>query len=311
MNNDSLSKYLKEKNISDGVTTIEVISEGISSNVYKVGLEEKKSIILKCPSFRKNAGNVFGLKRVKWQHDVQEYLSSSFPVPRPILYCLDRSIVGRPFYLMEEVIGTQKHDEKSVDQSFSLLFQLQQIDIENFLINNPYTKTSINKFVHRLFSQYESIKTGGEADRVVSWLKKNIPQEESYSFVHNDWKMSNILFSSKEVSGVLDWELSEISDPRIDFGIAMAYWPEDDWISIESPYEKIKQTLVDEYFKKNKLDEDSWKFFEVLGIFRLIWIGKLIEHKYRQGILMNDDYRQVYDRIYIAINRCERIIGLI
>src|SRR5258708_6888955 len=45
-------------------------------------------------------------------HDVgREYrlisalINSSLPVPRPVLFCADESIIGAPFYLMEKITG--------------------------------------------------------------------------------------------------------------------------------------------------------------------------------------------------------------
>jgi aminoglycoside phosphotransferase (APT) family kinase protein len=57
-------------------------------------------------------------------------------------------------------------------------------------------------------------------DRLVEWLPRNIPDDDSpTSIVHGDFRCDNLIFHPTEprVVAVLDWELSTLGHPLADF----------------------------------------------------------------------------------------------
>jgi aminoglycoside phosphotransferase (APT) family kinase protein len=63
-------------------------------------------------------------------------------------------------------------------------------------------------------------------DRVIDWLRDNIPAGDETSIVHGDFRIDNMIFHPTEprVLAVLDWELSTLGHPLADFAYnAMMY----------------------------------------------------------------------------------------
>ena len=63
-------------------------------------------------------------------------------------------------------------------------------------------------------------------DRLIAWLPENIPDDESTSLVHGDFRLDNVVLHPQEprVIGVLDWELSTIGHPLGDFTYHLMAW---------------------------------------------------------------------------------------
>src|SRR5699024_2788771 len=83
--------------------------------------------------------------------------------------------------------------------------------------------------VHGWIKRYDASKTTdiSHLADLENWYKNNIPHHDAVSIVHNDFKLNNLVFDSKEVgkiNGVLDWELSTIGNPLTDLGSSLAYW---------------------------------------------------------------------------------------
>ena len=63
-------------------------------------------------------------------------------------------------------------------------------------------------------------------NRLIEWLPKNIPDDESSSVVHGDYRLDNMIIHPTEprVIAVLDWELSTIGHPIGDFTYHLMAW---------------------------------------------------------------------------------------
>ncbi|KMN76377.1 phosphotransferase [Chromobacterium sp. LK11] len=61
------------------------------------------------------------------------------------------------------------------------------------------------------------------------WLTALLPETEPAAWLHNDYKLDNILVDPGDparVVGVVDWELAAVGHPLADLGAALAYWIE-------------------------------------------------------------------------------------
>ena len=55
-------------------------------------------------------------------------------------------------------------------------------------------------------------------DRLVEWLKDNVPANEPATIVHGDYRLENLVFAddAPNIRAVLDWELSTLGHPMAD-----------------------------------------------------------------------------------------------
>lgn len=295
---NNLSNYLKEN-----ILYSTCISRGISNNVYKIKLEDRE-LILKHP----NVNGIFEKRSCNWEYKIQKNLSDFFPVPQTKIFCHDNSVIGFPFFIMENVDGEKKYDSLYVEKSFELLNDLHNIPLTNLMKNKIKKENSLEKNINKLYQQYYSVQ-GNQSSvyEIMLWLIKNIPEEKMQCFVHNDWKMSNIIFEKNGSGVVLDWEISDVGDPRTDLGIAMAYWSQKA-DEEEYDYSLDKTKIIDKFFKNKNFYTNSWKFFEVYGIFRLITIAELASYRYKSGIIDDVRFSKLDSKIKKFVNSCERII---
>jgi aminoglycoside phosphotransferase (APT) family kinase protein len=82
--------------------------------------------------------------------------------------------------------------------------------------------------ISRWSRQYRASETDTVAtmDQLINWLPDNIPDDESASIVHGDYRLDNMVLHPTEprVIAVLDWELSTIGHPLADFTYHLMAW---------------------------------------------------------------------------------------
>jgi aminoglycoside phosphotransferase (APT) family kinase protein len=166
--------------------------------------------------------------------------AAGFPVPRPYALCDDDTVIGTMFFVMAFVEGRifwdldlpgLSRDERSAiyDDANRTIARLHNFDFQALGLGD-YGRAG-NYFarqVSRWTQQYRASETGRiEAmDRLIDWLPGHIPDDESVSIVHGDFRLDNMIVHATEprVIAVLDWELSTIGHPLADFTYHLLPW---------------------------------------------------------------------------------------
>lgn len=163
-----------------------------------------------------------------------------FPAAKQYALCLDESVIGRAFYLMEFVEGRVLWDQSLpgmspaergaiYDEMNRVIAQLHTVDhaaigLTDFGKPGNYFARQIDRWT----KQYKASETDKiEAmDNLIEWLPNNIPAGDATSIVHGDYRMDNMIFHPTEprVLAVLDWELSTLGHPLADFSYHCMSW---------------------------------------------------------------------------------------
>ncbi|XP_010130784.1 PREDICTED: acyl-CoA dehydrogenase family member 11, partial [Buceros rhinoceros silvestris] len=179
--------------------------------------------------------------RVDREYRVQKALfSAGFPVPEPLLYCSDVSVIGTEFYIMQHVQGRIFRDpslpevgpaERSalyiaMMEALALLhsFDVPSLGLQGYGRGPGYCRRQVSTWKR----QYDAAaQTGAPAmDRLAEWLADNLPPgDEEESLIHGDFRIDNIIFHPTEarVLAVLDWELSTTGHPLADLAYATMF----------------------------------------------------------------------------------------
>ena len=81
-----------------------------------------------------------------------------------------------------------------------------------------------------------------DIDRLLAWLPANIPDDDSTTISHGDFRLGNLMFHPTEprVIGVLDWELSTLGHPLADVAFNCTTWR-----TLPAEYGGIRQLDLD------------------------------------------------------------------
>jgi aminoglycoside phosphotransferase (APT) family kinase protein len=169
---------------------------------------------------------------------------TGFPVPRMRALCLDDTVIGSAFFVMDHVEGRLfwdptlpelPHGERArvYDAMNAVLARLHLVDpaaigLADFGRPGNYFARQIDRWS----KQYRASETAAlpAMDRLIEWLPAHIPPEEpgreESAIVHGDFRLDNIIFHPTEprVLAVIDWELSTLGHPLGDFAYHLMSW---------------------------------------------------------------------------------------
>ena len=166
--------------------------------------------------------------------------ATGFPVPAAHVYCDNVSVIGTAFFVMQfldgrifwelDLPGLAPSERAAIyDSTNETIAKLHSIDpdavgLGDYGKSGNYFERQISRWVRQYrASETQRIDT---MDRLIDWLPAHIPDDDSSSLVHGDYRLDNIVIHAErpEVIGVLDWELSTIGHPLADFTYHLMLW---------------------------------------------------------------------------------------
>mgnify|MGYP002620190440 CR=1 FL=1 len=254
------------------------------------------------------------------EYRVIEALShTDVPVPRPIFYCEDRSVIGTPFYVMECLKGRSfssptlqevaRSERRAIYGAMAdTLARLHRADwnalgLSDYGRHDDYYARQIGRWT----KQWNASRTRDNPwiDNLAEWLPKNIPQSNGTTIVHGDFKLDNMVFHETEprVIGILDWELSTLGDPMAD--LAYSCIP---YVTGAGGYRGLMgldlqdlgipdhDAYIAAYFSKNPLRHSIRPFHYAFALFRRGVIIEGVLSRAKAGNASNSDARSVGER---------------
>ncbi|MBN6731260.1 phosphotransferase [Burkholderia multivorans] len=239
---------------------------------------------------------------------------SAVPVPRPRLLCEDPSIIGSAFYVMDYVDGRVFWDAAlpglSSSERAAVYGELGRVIAE--LHKQPWMTPNLDGFgrpenyvarqIARWTAQYRASQHEdiSSMERLIDWLPGHVPAGDETAIVHGDYKLDNVIFHQTEprIVAVLDWELSTLGHPMVDFAYHCMAWM--------VPYERInglagldldalsipsQQAYLEQYCAATGRAMPSageWLFYQAFCLFRIAAISQGIMARARKGNASND-----------------------
>ena len=162
------------------------------------------------------------------------------PVARAHLLCEDPAVIGAMFYVMDYVEGRVLWDPRLPDLTPAqrrthyaelgrVIAALHKVDYAAVGLSD-YGKPGnyIQRQVARWTKQYKAAETETieAVDCLIDWLPARIPPGDETAIVHGDYRFDNVIFHPTEprILAVLDWELSTLGHPLVDFAYHCMTW---------------------------------------------------------------------------------------
>jgi aminoglycoside phosphotransferase (APT) family kinase protein len=305
-----------------GPLDAEQFEGGQSNPTYKL-LSGAGSYVLR----RKPLGQLLpSAHAVDREYRVMRALSGTeVPVPKVYALCEDDTVIGSAFYVMEfldgrifwdpRLPGLSPAERQAMFQSMNaVIAALHSVDhVKVGLAEFGRPGNYMARQVARWSRQYRASETEQQPamDRLTEWLPRHLPPEGEPRIVHGDYRIDNLVVHPTEprVIGVLDWELSTIGDPLVDFAFHAMAWrvsPElfrglagVDFAGLAIPSE---DEYVAAYCARTGHTRTAyWEFYLVYSLFRLAAI--------MQGIAKRAIDGTAASREAVDLGRLARLVG--
>lgn len=295
---------------------IRQFKHGQSNPTYYVEYGGQKLVIRKKPP-----GKLLpSAHAVEREYKVMKALGSAgVPVPKTLALCEDSSIIGTPFYVMEyaqgrlfkdpSLPGMSMEERKEIYHAMNeTLFKIHDVDIDAVGLGDFGKRGNyIRRQTERWAKQYEASKTHEipSMDKLISWLLENVPENDTTTVVHGDFRLDNLIFDEKkpEVIAVLDWELSTLGDPLSDLAYnclphhlppnfpALTGFADRDPSSLGIPTDI---QYMQEYCQRAGIPSvEKWNFYMAFSFFRVAAILQGVYKRALQGQASSENAKAV------------------
>ncbi|PCJ49216.1 MAG: phosphotransferase family protein [Gammaproteobacteria bacterium] len=328
-----LAANLPDYSIGDKFEILQFPS-GASNLTYELKGESQSLILRTAPQ----GANIKSAHDMAREFNVLSRLKEHFAYcPKPLAYSDDNAILGREFYIMEKIEGIIPRRELPIDyseQQLQLLctnlvdvhVKLHQVDIvEKNLIELGKPLGYVTRQVAGWCSRYKKARTNDVplADDLMTWLVDHQPADsyetaEQASFIHNDYKLDNVVLDMNQptsIISVLDWEMSTVGDPLMDLGCSLAYWVEATDSEVMQQIRMLpthlkgmmtREQLVDYYLQVSGRTVNNFDYYYVFGLFRLAVIAQQIYKRFKEGKTHNKKFAQFGVFCSVLINECKK-----
>ncbi len=320
LNIDNLNTYIQNLPLPTTTTTtathkiseIKQFVHGQSNPTYFITFAGYKMVLRKKPP-----GKLLrGAHMIEREFQVISKLYNvGFPVPKPISYCKDTSVIGTEFYLMEYIEGRILRDPRLQNMTpderheiyselIKTIAKLQSYDVKQLGLEDygKMENTYFDRQISTWTKQYKASETQKikEFDFLIDWLPNNIPQNknEKICLVHGDFRLDNVIFHPTEnkIIAVLDWELSTLGSRFADssYCCIMYNFPTS-FLGIGKLFDKGFSGIPSEpefksqfygYIGLKESDqptESEWYFYSAFNCFRMAGITQGVYKRSLQG----------------------------
>ncbi len=238
------------------------------------------------------------------------------PVARTHVLCEDPAVIGTAFYIMDCVDGRVLWDptlpgmapaerRAYYDELNRVIAALHRVDpLAIGLAGYGKPDAYLARQVKRWTQQYRAAETETipAMESLIDWLPQHLPAEGPVGIVHGDYRLDNVMFHPSEprILAVLDWELSTLGDPMVDFAYHCMVWhmtngPTSrglagaDLAALGIPGEAAYlQTYLQRTGQAGRqISADDWGYYIVFNMFRLAGILQGILGRALQGNASN------------------------
>jgi len=247
-----------------------------------------------------------------------------FPVPTPLAFCDDESVIGTLFYVMTFVPGrifwdctmpdlTPEQRAAVFDSVNATLARLHAFDPATIGLGDfGRPGNYFARQVARWSQQYEASKDTDipEMEQLIAWLPGAVPADDGLSsIVHGDYSFHNVLIHPTEprVVAVVDWELSTLGHPLGDLTYHMMDWYRPPGVDLRGTLRDADlhalgiptfEAYVARYCERTGLRLDgNFAFYRAFNLFRVAAILQGVAHRLQAGNAAASNAQEVTTRI--------------
>jgi aminoglycoside phosphotransferase (APT) family kinase protein len=317
---EPLGAFLDAHGIGDGRIEAERIGEGHSNITFLVRRGEARVVLRRPPRppLPPSAHDVLREARL-----LRALENTPVRVPRVLAVGDDESVLGVPFYVMEEVRGhvlassipsaldTPEERRRSSEELVDALVEVHRVDweacgLQGYGKPTGYLERQLRRFSglweHNKTRELEVVEELGE------WLHDNLPPSPESTIVHGDYRLGNVMMADSapaKLVAIFDWELSTIGDPLADVGYLTVTWVEQDdpedtmFANLNAVTRRqgflTREQLIARYEERSGRSVSALNWYQALALWKA---AVFMEGNYKrfQAGDSDDDYLGLFDR---------------
>ena len=318
-----------------GPLTIQQFPGGHSNLTYALTIGERE-LVLRRPPFGPEIKSAHDMGR---EFRILSGLIREYPkVPRPLVFCEDRAVMGAPFYVMERARGVVLRNKNAGDLAIGAatarrmsealvdnLAAIHAVDLERTgLASLGKPAGYVERQVKGWTDRYANARTDDipEIERAATWLAENLKPESGAALIHNDYKYDNVMLDPGDLTkivAVLDWEMATVGDPWMDLGTALSLWVDRDDPEamqmaafgptlLEGGLDRVG--VVERYEKASGRAVDDPVFYFVYGLFKMAVVLQQIYKRYVTGFSKDERFGMMILLVRMLAQAADRAIEL-
>lgn len=316
---EPLAAFLDARGIGEGRLEAERIGEGHSNLNYLIRRGDTRVVLRRPPRppLPPSAHDVLREARL-----LAALQGTPVRVPPVLATCDDLSILGVPFYVMEEMHGTvvttdlpaaldnpsERHAvcAELVDR----LVEVHEVDwracgLEGYGKPTGYLERQLRRFGG--LWEHNKTRELPVVEEVGAWLADNMPESPVSTIVHGDYRLGNVMLGNEppaKVVSIFDWELSTIGDPLADLGYFTATWaqagdPEDLGFGSLNAATRLegfmsREELIERYEERSGRSSPALNWYGALALWKA---SVFMEGNYKRFTMgaSDDEYLALFD----------------
>jgi aminoglycoside phosphotransferase (APT) family kinase protein len=234
-------------------------------------------------------------------------VETDVPVPNVRALCMDTSVIGVTFYVMDFVEGRVFEDAQLAgftpaqraavyDDLNATLAKLHKVDfaaigLGDFGRPGNYFERQIGRWI----KQYRGAQTEDipAMERLIDYLPAHIPNDDAVTIAHGDYRLQNTMVHPTEprLVAVLDWELATLGNPLADVAYNGLLWEFESgtwgWLKgadLKALGIPTQHEFVASYLRRVGRERvEDWNFYLGFALFRLASIGQGVYKRVLDG----------------------------
>jgi aminoglycoside phosphotransferase (APT) family kinase protein len=316
---EPLAAFLDSRGIGEGRIEVERIGEGHSNLTFLVERGDVRVVLRRPPRppLPPSAHDVLREARL-----LSALAGTPVRIPKVLATCDDESVLGVPFYVMEEMHGsvvttdipepldTQEERRRICEELVDRLVEVHEVDwrgcgLEGYGKPTGYLERQLRRF--RGLWEHNKTRELPVVEEVGSWLGQNLPDSPPSTVVHGDYRLGNVMLAGDapaRIVAIFDWELSTIGDPLADLGYLTVSWvepgdPEDTMYSSLTAVTRregfpTRAEMIAYYEERTGRSMSDLRWYQALAIWKA---AVFMEGNYKRSIagMSDDPFLKLFD----------------
>jgi len=195
----------------------EIIGGGFSRRMWRTTVSVDG--LLRTVIVRIEQGGMFGTETLTEVTAMRGLLSAGYRVPAILHVEPTGTVLGEPFFIMEEVRGWVRLDDAGLDDIIRSVAELHGVPVTAINTSNRSAEQVIRDNIDGWLTLYRAHATVAIPliEQGAAWLRDNLEPTGPSVIVHGDPGPGNALFDEEQGLTVLDWEFAHVGDAAEDW----------------------------------------------------------------------------------------------